>query len=366
MRTGSDSALDEGVCALELQTWVAGYLSSPYYSLPQQQLHMQLHLHKFIGVLSCLTLLCQAPLATSQALKRRPGRKPRPRSAWGRSGRPRVSGEAQANDERPRRPRWAGVSVGPAAFDTDDNRNYAASVTDRATFNYAASHTQLRGDLSVAPFFLEKDLRPGKKMTLYFPELTFAPAFLPRKEADSIPFSVEKLPEVLGRFAIQPDSIEAQWMRKTARDCEAPAMKGEKKFCATSLESMVDFSTSSLGTRDVRAVSTIVAKKGAPKQEYTIVSSGVRKLAGSDGVVCHMEAYAYAVFYCHMVGSTRAYMVKMVGKDGAAVDAVAVCHADTAAWNPKHLAFQVLKVKPGTVPICHFLLQDHVVWTRRT
>lgn len=263
-------------------------------------------------------------------------------------------------------PRWAGVSVGPAAFDTDDNRNYAASVTDRATFNYAASHTQLRGDLSVAPFFLEKDLRPGKKMTLYFPELTFAPAFLPRKEADSIPFSVEKLPEVLGRFAIQPDSIEAQWMRKTARDCEAPAMKGEKKFCATSLESMVDFSTSSLGTRDVRAVSTIVAKKGAPKQEYTIVSSGVRKLAGSDGVVCHMEAYAYAVFYCHMVGSTRAYMVKMVGKDGAAVDAVAVCHADTAAWNPKHLAFQVLKVKPGTVPICHFLLQDHVVWTRRT
>ncbi|OAY83003.1 BURP domain-containing protein 3 [Ananas comosus] len=59
-------------------------------------------------------------------------------------------------------------------------------------------------------------------------------------------------------------------------------------------------------------------------------------------------------------------MVKMVGKDGAAVDAAAVCHADTAAWNLKHLAFQVLKVKPGTVPICHFLPQDHVVWTRRT
>nr|CAD1843885.1 unnamed protein product [Ananas comosus var. bracteatus] len=58
------------------------------------------------------------------------------------------------------------------------------------------------------------------------------------------------------------------------------------------------------------------------------------------------------------------------GEDGrerrAAVDAAAVCHADTAAWNPKHLAFQVLKVKPGTVPICHFLPQDHVVCTRRT
>ncbi|OAY62914.1 BURP domain-containing protein 3, partial [Ananas comosus] len=249
-------------------------------------------------------------------------------------------------------PRWAGVSVGPFAT---------------GNIRYDASDTELREDPSVAPnFFREKDLRPGKRMTLHFPELTFAPAFLPRKEADSIPFSVEKIPEVLSRFAIQPDSIEAQWMRKTARDCEAPAMKGEKKLCATSLESMVDFSTSSLGTRDVRAVSTTFAKKGAMKQEYTIVSSGIRKLARSDGVVCHMDVYAYAVFYCHLVESTRVYMVKMVGKDGAAVDAAAVCHVDTAAWNPKHLAFQVLKVKPGTVPVCHFLLQDHVVWTRRT
>jgi hypothetical protein len=26
------------------------------------------------------------------------------------------------------------------------------------------------------------------------------------------------------------------------------------------------------------------------------------------------------------------------------------------------LAFQMLKVQPGTVPICHFVPQDHVVW----
>ncbi|OAY82747.1 BURP domain-containing protein 3, partial [Ananas comosus] len=229
------------------------------------------------------------------------------------------------------------------------------------SYHYAASETQLRDDPSVALFFLEKDLRPGKKMTLHFAEVASSPAFLPRKEADAIPLSVEKLPEVLGRFGIQPDSVEARWMRKTARECQEPAVGGEKKFCATSLESMVDFSTSSLGTRDVRAVSTTVTKK-----EYTIVQSGIYKLAGDELVACHVETYAYAVFYCHLTGSTRAYMVKMVGKDGAAVDAAAVCHADTAAWNPKHLAFQVLNVKPGTMPICHFLPQDHVVWTRRT
>ena len=56
--------------------------------------------------------------------------------------------------------------------------------------------------------------------------------------------------------------------------------------------------------------------------------------------------------------------MSMLGRDGTAVDAVAVCHADTSGWNPKHVAFQVLNVKPGTVPVCHFLPQDHVVWTR--
>ncbi|OAY67177.1 BURP domain-containing protein 3, partial [Ananas comosus] len=133
------------------------------------------------------------------------------------------------------------------------------------SYHYAASETQLRDDPSMALFFLEKDLRPGKKMTLHFPEVASGPAFLPRKEADAIPLSVEKLPKVLGRFGIQPDSVEARWMRKTARECQEPAVGGEKKFCATSLESMVDFSTSSLETRDVRAVSTTVAKKGVPK-----------------------------------------------------------------------------------------------------
>ncbi|KAD5508205.1 hypothetical protein E3N88_15908 [Mikania micrantha] len=50
------------------------------------------------------------------------------------------------------------------------------------------------------------------------------------------------------------------------------------------------------------------------------------------------------------------------GEDGTKVKAVAVCHTDTGKWNPKHLAFRVLNVKPGTTPVCHFLPEDHVVW----
>ncbi|KAI5000257.1 hypothetical protein ZWY2020_004846 [Hordeum vulgare] len=234
-------------------------------------------------------------------------------------------------------------------------------------YNYAATETQLHDDPSAALFFLEKDLHAGKKMSVHFMATPGAGGkFLPRSEAEAIPFSSEKAPEILSRFSVAPDSAEAAEMKQTLRECEAAAGKGEKKSCATSLESMVDFATSSLGTSHVRAVSTVVGngKEGSPEQEYTM--TGVKRAAGADQLVaCHAEPYAYAVFACHLTQATRAYTVSMVGRDGTAVEAVAVCHADTAGWNPGHVAFQVLKVKPGGAPVCHFLPQDHVVWTRR-
>ncbi|KAG1367749.1 BURP domain-containing protein 3 [Cocos nucifera] len=231
-------------------------------------------------------------------------------------------------------------------------------------YNYAATETQLHDDPNVALFFLEKDLRPGAKMNLHFTQTTSSATFLPRQAAESIPFSSAKLPVILHQLSIESDSVQAEAMRNTLKECEEPALGGEKKHCVTSLESMVEFSTSTLGTHDVRATSTTVDKEGTPAQQYTIRASGVRRMAGTELVACHPQAYPYAVFYCHATTAARAYTVEMVGKDGTKVEAVAVCHTDTKAWNPKHLAFQVLKVKPGTVPVCHFLPQDHVVWSR--
>ena len=50
----------------------------------------------------------------------------------------------------------------------------------------------------------------------------------------------------------------------------------------------------------MRAVSTVVARPGSPKQEYTI--TGVKRAAGADDgrlVACHAETYAYALFASH-------------------------------------------------------------------
>ncbi|GJZ08397.1 BURP domain protein RD22 [Tanacetum coccineum] len=228
-------------------------------------------------------------------------------------------------------------------------------------YNYAATEDQLKDDPNVALFFLEKDMHQGNSMNLHFTK-TISPSstFLPRKVANTIPFSSKKLPELYTRFSIKPNTIESESMKKTINECEDKAMEGEKKYCATSLEDMVDFSTSELGKK-VKAVSTDVnTRKITPLQKYTI--EGAKKLAANRAVVCHKQKYPYAVFYCHKTTTTKAYAVSLVGEDGTKAKAVAVCHTDTAKWNPKHLAFRVLKVKPGTSPVCHFLPEDHVVW----
>ncbi|KAH0983295.1 hypothetical protein GBA52_010472 [Prunus armeniaca] len=66
--------------------------------------------------------------------------------------------------------------------------------------------------------------------------------------------------------------------------------------------------------------------------------------------------------FCLAIKSTVAHVLSLKGDDGVKVKAVAICHLDTSEWNPKHLAFQILKVKPGKILICHFLPTDHIVW----
>ncbi|KNA03061.1 hypothetical protein SOVF_212750, partial [Spinacia oleracea] len=44
------------------------------------------------------------------------------------------------------------------------------------------------------------------------------------------------------------------------------------------------------------------------------------------------------------------------------VEAVAVCHMDTSQWSPNHASFRVLKIKPGSSPVCHFFPADNLVW----
>ncbi|ONI34332.1 hypothetical protein PRUPE_1G475400 [Prunus persica] len=187
--------------------------------------------------------------------------------------------------------------------------------------------------------------------------------FLPRESAQSIPFSSNKLPEIFNHFSVKPTSEEAKTIKQTIEECEAPDLKGEEIYCATSLESMVDFSTSKLGTRNVEAISTEVLEKGATMsiQNYTTMP-GLKKLAGDKVVVCHKQNYPYAVFFCHAIKHTAAYALSLKGDDGEKVKAVTICHLDTSEWDPEHMSFKIVNVKPGTIPICHFISTDAIAW----
>ncbi|XP_078438180.1 BURP domain-containing protein 6-like [Wolffia australiana] len=231
-------------------------------------------------------------------------------------------------------------------------------------YQYAATQTQVRANANSTIFFRQTDLVAGSKMRVNFAAPASAAKFLPRSVADSVPFSSAKLPEILSLLSVKPRSAEADIVRKTLKRCEETPLAGETRFCATSLESVVDFSTVSLGSRDLAAVSTVVTSGKPSKQVYTIEPNGVKKLADGGALACHPEKYAYAVFYCHTARSTKAYTVSLAGAEGTKVEAVVACHTDTSKWNPKHIAFQMLKVKPGTVPVCHFLPPDHVVIAR--
>lgn len=211
-------------------------------------------------------------------------------------------------------------------------------------------------------FFLEKNLQPGSRMTLHFTQATAGLATLPRGRADAIPFASAKFPEILSRLSVPTGSSTATAMRSTLAECEAAPLAGETKRCATSVESMADFAASSLGTRDVRAVSTKLSVEGAtPRQAYTVQAVRPLPVTGGDMVACHGMAYAYAVFGCHTT-TAAAYTVTLAGQDGTRAEALAACHADAAPGVAE--AYKKLGLAPGSVPVCHFLPQDDKLWVR--
>ncbi|MBA0644956.1 hypothetical protein Goklo_013121 [Gossypium klotzschianum] len=208
-------------------------------------------------------------------------------------------------------------------------------------------------------FFFQRDLRTGKLVNL--PNLIATgdkTPFLPDRVAKSIPFSSAKLPEILNHFSLKPQTRDANTIGETIRGCERAAINGEQKFYATSLESFIDLSISKLG-KQIQLLSIEFSKE--TKNPLFTISRGMQNM-GEHELVCHKMEYPGAVFLCHALNKTGVYKVPLVGRDGTKANALAVCHKDTSGWNPKHMAFQILKVKPGTVPICHFLFRDTLIW----
>ncbi|XWS52562.1 hypothetical protein CRYUN_Cryun11dG0081600 [Craigia yunnanensis] len=215
-------------------------------------------------------------------------------------------------------------------------------------------------------YFLQKDLHPGKKVKLTrfikIRDMRSKTKFLPHRVGELIPFSSNKFPEILKRLSLKAYSRVANTMKGTIKGCERATINGEEKYCAATFKSFIDSSVSKLG-KNTQLISSEVGKE--TNSPLFTIAMGVQN-KGEEELVCHKKDYPYAVFLCHSIKLTTVYKVPLVGIDGKTkANGLAVCHKDTSPWNPNHAAFRSLKVRPGTVPICHFLARDTLVWVRK-
>ncbi|XP_062191330.1 BURP domain-containing protein 13-like [Phragmites australis] len=258
----------------------------------------------------------------------------------------------------------------PFSYDYKEPRERRATLRDDTPFSYDYKEPSERratprgaGATMTTVFFHEGAVRVGERLPFHFPAaVPAALGFLPRHVADSIPFSAQALPGVLALFGVSPDTVQAAGMKETLRTCESPPLAGEAKFCATSLEALVERAMAALGSRDVSAVTSTLPRAGAPLQLYTV--HAVRPVDGESFVACHDEAYPYTVYRCHGTGPARAYMLDMEGARSGAVTVATVCHTDTSRWNPEHVSFKLLGTKPGGEPICHLMPYGHIIWAK--
>ncbi|CAK8576495.1 unnamed protein product [Lathyrus sativus] len=214
-------------------------------------------------------------------------------------------------------------------------------------------------------FFNLDDIHVGNVMTLQFPVQEVSP-YLPKKEADSIPLSKSQLPSVLQLFSISEDSTQAKSMRGTLEECEGETITGETKICANSLESMLEFVDTIIGSNTKHNI--LSTSKPSPTathlQKYTILEVS-HDIHAPKWVACHPLPYPYAIYYCHYISTgTKVFKVMLVGDDnGDKMEALGICHLDTSDWNPDHVVFRQLGIKAGkNTPVCHFFPVNHLLW----
>ncbi|AES73702.2 dehydration-responsive RD22-like protein [Medicago truncatula] len=228
------------------------------------------------------------------------------------------------------------------------------------------NHMSHNIDPSLMVFFTLKDLKVGNIMQIYFPKRdpSTSPKLWSKQKAESLPFSSNQLSYLLKFFSFSQDSPQAMAMKNTLRECESKPIKGEVKLCATSFESMLEFTQNVLGSKyEIQGYATLhKTKSSVTLQNYTIVEI-LKEILAPKMVACHTVPYPYAVFYCHgQESDNRVYRASLVGENGDKVEAMAVCHMDTSQWAPSHVSFQVLEVTPGTSSVCHFFPADNYIW----
>ncbi|GJN24283.1 hypothetical protein PR202_gb12016 [Eleusine coracana subsp. coracana] len=219
--------------------------------------------------------------------------------------------------------------------------------------------------------FTEEVLTHGTIIAPCIKPSTSPAPFLRHEIANSISLTIKNFPNILEMFAPKSHALASDiW--SNIRSCENIHL-AENQTCATSMNSMIMFVTSVLGTRNLQAFSSSevpVEGISSGSQRYMVVAA--RRVTTSRSkmeettMTCHGVEFPFAVFYCHTENPTRIYEVNLENQEDAqtktTMRALVVCHLDTSKFDPKIPFFAKRHIKPGDVPLCHFLERGGILW----
>ncbi|MCO5608324.1 hypothetical protein L7F22_062530 [Adiantum nelumboides] len=223
----------------------------------------------------------------------------------------------------------------------------------------------------VVSFFRESELVAGTRISLG-DQLDRAPTapFLPRQLARALhPASAELLQMAFGIPAESLLSKESLHTSKLCVEAKEQLLEGEEAFCALSLEDLADqlkvrFTGQSKQKVTLLPVSMPLSAVNAKSIEARLLQVELRAEGQQPYLACHAQTYPFAVHFCHHIPDTRIYSATLqtVGAQPEVFKAVAICHANTREWSPRHTAFADLHSAPGLTEACHWTHQHGLVF----
>jgi hypothetical protein len=200
-------------------------------------------------------------------------------------------------------------------------------------------------------------------------------SFLSSAIAEALPsINTHNLGKILEIFGMRYRTPMASIIETTARLCGDPALPGEERACAVSLEEIMAFATTPLGNNVQLLGTTGAPTESAPTSTSTAPMKvmGYRKHFVEDGkraVVCHELMFPSTMYYCHRVTGFKIIDVNLASAadptipSNNQIQATAMCHMDTTLWLSRHPAFPALHIAHGQ-ETCHFLSAGDLVFVQ--
>ncbi|XP_042521321.1 polygalacturonase-1 non-catalytic subunit beta-like [Macadamia integrifolia] len=157
------------------------------------------------------------------------------------------------------------------------------------------------------------------------------------------------------------DESDMDEYKLTLRICEKSPTRGEQRSCVISVEDLIDFVVEKLG-HHLRIWSTR-SIEGSYENATIEALKLIHGNLSEPPAICHSQPFPFQVYYCHVIQKVKVFVVDIYAKKKVN-HVIVACHYDTSTWSPDHIAFKLLGFGPGLIEVCHWIIENGMVWTK--